>query len=267
MFQFSKGDMWNRHFDKIVCINLVERHDKREYVKNVFQKMQATVDFFNADKHPKGGRYGCFHSHMSVIADAYQQGVERLLVFEDDIMLSPSYNNNNILQEVFHFLDDPKQDWDYLQLGHVPVADETMRFLPYVAAQQVDGYSHILKFVGIATHAYCLNREGMKKVLTSDWRDNISDMHFDIFLKQINGLKAFSVVPVLFEQKFCLGSDNAVRTAQEYITRKFSCTAETTNLLHNITLMKYTLHTYYMVIFITCILLMCAVIIMFVLNR
>lgn len=252
--------MWNKHFDKLVCINLVNRTDKRDYVKKVFRTMQVQVDFFDAQKHPKGGRYGCFHSHISVISEAYNNGYERLVVFEDDIMLSPSYQND-LLLEVFAFLSDSGQKWDYFQFGYFPVVDEAGRVIPYSMAKQVKGYPHIFEFIGLGAHAYCLNRDGMRKILSSSWKDHIDDMHFDIYVTKIKQLKGYCVAPLLFEQKFCLGSDNIARTPQEYIGRKFSCLADKTHLLHWVSLFKYTFCTYQIAIWSFCLLLASLVVI------
>lgn len=255
--------MLNKYFDKIVCINLIDREDKREYAQNVFRTLQVNVDFFDAQRHPQGGRYGCFHSHMSVIADSYEKGVNRLLVFEDDVKISPSYHND-ILQEVVTFLNDAAQDWDYVQLGHFPMTGEKMKFLPYATAQQVDGYPHILKFSGPGTHAYCLNRKGMKKILNSDWKKYISTAHFDVFLTTLNELKAFCVIPMLFEQKFCLGSDNTPISAEEYFERNFACLTDKTNLLYYASLIKYTIQTYKYTIVTVCIFIVCVALFLYV---
>lgn len=239
---------WTECFDRIVCINLIERRDKKKYVQGVFDTMQIRVEFFEAQKHPKGGRYGCFHSHICVIADAYAAGVRKLLVFEDDIMLAPSFTNGAILQETVDFMQCPRQDWEYFQLGHFPIVDESLGLEPYFNAKRVSGYNHIIKFMGLSTHAYCINRKGMKKILESNWREVIDNMHVDVFFVQNVGLKGYCVIPTLFVQKLCLRTDNNPRTPLEVTARKFSCVAEKLDILYNVSLIKYAFTAYDIVV-------------------
>ena len=55
-------------FDKIICINLKTRQDRYESALKTFQSLNINnVEFYFANKSPKGGRYGCFESHINVI--------------------------------------------------------------------------------------------------------------------------------------------------------------------------------------------------------
>ena len=66
-------------FDKIICINLRNRTDWNESAKNVFNKLKIpNVEFYFADKSSKGGRYGCFESHINVIKKAYIQDCDNI---------------------------------------------------------------------------------------------------------------------------------------------------------------------------------------------
>jgi GR25 family glycosyltransferase involved in LPS biosynthesis len=241
--------MLQQHFDKIVCINLVNRPDKKKYAQSVFSRFKIPVEFFNAKNLPQGGRYGCFHSHISVITDAYNKGVQNLLVFEDDILPTPSYNSD-MLQEAINFMEDPKQDWEYFQLGHFPHNNQNGNLIPYITAKTIIGYPHVVKFCGLGTHAYCLNRRGMKAILNSDWRNDIDYKHVDIFFAEF--LKGYCVVPSLFEQKFCMGTDNQAINIREKIPRMFACSAEKTNFIHLVSLLKYTFNTCQIILLCVC---------------
>lgn len=42
-------------FDDIVCINLDSRPDRREYVQNIFNKLNIPARFYITEKSSKGG--------------------------------------------------------------------------------------------------------------------------------------------------------------------------------------------------------------------
>lgn len=224
------------YFDRIVCVNLSHRRDKRNRVSKVFDTLHIPVQFYTAQSHPKGGRYGCFHSHINVIKEAYNDGMQNILIFEDDVVPSPSYCVNSITRAT-SFIADWKNNVDIFQLGYMPFVDEVGNFIPYFRAPFTDERRDVVKITGAGTHAYCLTRNGMYKILCSDWKNHIDDAHFDMFLVglQLNG---YCFVPTLFDQNSCLGTDNKSRTLQEKVVRTFACTADTVSFFHKTTLMK-----------------------------
>jgi GR25 family glycosyltransferase involved in LPS biosynthesis len=75
-------------FDKIYCINLKHRPDRYISATKVFNDLNIpNVEFYITEKSSKGGRYGCFESHINVIKKAYNEGYNNILIFEDDIRL------------------------------------------------------------------------------------------------------------------------------------------------------------------------------------
>ena len=94
------------NFDKIICINLKERKDKYNNVKNVFDKLNINVDFYYAEKHKTSGRIGCFESHIHVIENCYNNNLNNILIFEDDVINTPNYNEN-IMIEINNFVKLP----------------------------------------------------------------------------------------------------------------------------------------------------------------
>ena len=67
----------------------------------------------------------------------------------------------------------------------------------------------------------------------------------DVFKKQ----KAYCVVPLLVDQKWCLTSDNIAITENDKIARKFQCMAETCKIFYYISLIV--VYRLYIVIFVT----------------
>jgi hypothetical protein len=223
--------------DKIVCINLETRKDKRKTVSKVFDALKIPVEFYTAKQElVKGGRYGCFHSHVSVIKQAYEENAQTLLVFEDDVVPSPSYTKASV-QRALSFVVDNSHHVDIIQLGYFPVVTETGTLTPYIQAPFLDKNREFMKITTTGFHAYCLSRRGMHNILASDWESQIEDAHFDIFVASLP-LNGYCFVPSLFEQYSCLGSDNVARTLLESSGRIFQCTADKVYLMHKISIIK-----------------------------
>jgi len=58
------------------------------------------------------GAYGCLRSHLQVIRGAQESGAEGVLIFEDDTMLDPEFQN-----KFASFIKEVPHDWDMLYLG------------------------------------------------------------------------------------------------------------------------------------------------------
>lgn len=231
----KKANVYN-FFDRIVCINLIHRTDKKQRATKIFNKLHIPITFFSAQQQPQGGRYGCFHSHISVIKKAYDDRVQNLLIFEDDVVPSPSYCDVGI-HKAISFLKINSSRIDMLQLGYFPFQDDSGSLLPFVNATFTDNNREFIKITAAGTHAYCLTRSGMHKILNSNWTKYIDDLHFDIFIVGLH-LDGYCVVPTLFDQNSCLGTDNLSRTKQERIARPFMCASDRLSVAHNISLFK-----------------------------
>ena len=112
-------------FDRISIINLAERRDRRRQVTRELAAAGVEVDghhvrFFEAIRpdgpgaFPSTGARGCFHSHLQVLRQARAEGVERLLVLEDDVMFTTALRDAKRL--AFALRDD---DWHLAYPGHL----------------------------------------------------------------------------------------------------------------------------------------------------
>lgn len=224
-------------FDRVICINLSSRQDKKQSVSKVFKSLNIPVQFYTAQpQSSKGGRYGCFHSHISVIKKAYDDGLDNILIFEDDVVPSPTYNEASI-RKAISFLKTNKDHVDILQLGYFPVITESGTITPFINAPFVDDERTFMKITTAGFHAYCLTNRGMHNIVNSDWKAKIEDAHVDIFVASL-GLNGYCFVPTLFEQYSCLGSDNNARSFVESVGRRFQCSADTIYLMHKVSLIK-----------------------------
>jgi hypothetical protein len=88
-------------FERIVVINLPERTDRRremltELRRAGLRETDSRVRFFagirpaNAGLFPSVGARGCFESHLGVIEAALRDGIDNVLVLEDDLALHPA---------------------------------------------------------------------------------------------------------------------------------------------------------------------------------
>ena len=130
----------NKYFDKIYCINLEHKQDVWKKVKRVFDKNAIEVERFEAingltisDKEfnnllnkynpnrltgenasqngliENKNSLGCLLSHLEVIKKAKLNNYKRILIFEDDVILSKEFNKR--ISQI------NKLDWSIIYLG------------------------------------------------------------------------------------------------------------------------------------------------------
>jgi GR25 family glycosyltransferase involved in LPS biosynthesis len=220
-------------FDKIICINLKERNDKYNNVKQVFEKLNIPVEFYFAEKHSISGRIGCFESHINVITDAYNNNMKNILIFEDDIFNTTSYNEN-IMNDIYNYLIQ-NPGCEYFQLGYTILPHE---IISYFTSSMIT--NNILKYNGNTTHAYILNRNGMNRILHT-WKQSVyeKELDLDIYYKELFKDNGACICPILFDQNFCIDNDNEIATTTYYkIMRNVSCTQYKYSLLYYISLFR-----------------------------
>lgn len=158
-----------KYFEKCVCISL-DRHWRRWHS---FQKHIASIHWpfaeverVNAIDGMKAtppsfwggtpGMWGCYRSHVRVIEDALNQGVESLLVMEEDVLFSQDFG-----PRAGNFLDAVPSGWAQIYFGGVSKGAET----------QVN--AEVIRSEGIVlTHCYALSGHGIEalyKHLSETW--------------------------------------------------------------------------------------------------
>lgn len=145
-------------FDRIVCINLDERPDRWEQTQQCVAPLlgNQTLQRFSAIKPDlaqdpvHNGRAGCLLSHRKIIDDAYRDGLENVLVLEDDLWIDPAFETR-----IKPTLATLKQTaWDFFYLGVTPKA-------PLLPA----GNGLVRTFGGMTTHAIAYHRRAMPELL------------------------------------------------------------------------------------------------------
>lgn len=99
----------NELFEKVFCINLRHRTDRRKESEAEFKKHHIQVQFFDAingkflvnDNGVSKGNLGCIYSHRNIIVLAKQLQLKNILIFEDDVEFSDDYNQKIILAKDF----------------------------------------------------------------------------------------------------------------------------------------------------------------------
>ena len=120
----------NTYFDKIYCLNLKKRENRWIYSNYQFNNNNISVERYDAidgelidfndndinleSFSRKGiieskGALGCLKSHLEIIKDAKSKNYKRILIFEDDILLSDNFNEE--VKKIENI------DWNLLYLG------------------------------------------------------------------------------------------------------------------------------------------------------
>jgi GR25 family glycosyltransferase involved in LPS biosynthesis len=96
----------NDIFDKIYCINLKSRIDKRKKMEEQAKKYDLDIIFFDAISKPENPIRGCLESHLEIIKLAKQENLNNVLILEDDCVFLKGGKLNDI-----------PNNWDMLYLG------------------------------------------------------------------------------------------------------------------------------------------------------
>jgi len=206
---------FNSHFDKVVCVNLVNRPDKKEQMIKRFKQYGINVEWFNAveygfareivtslnpnfsgfprfnTKHPN--EFGAAMSHYTVIKTALEQGVKKLFVFEDDAMFRKGF-----LLEFDKAMKTIPEDWDMFNL---------YSFMYKILPENIRISRRWIKsFNSWSLMSYAINEKAMKMYISE------MDKHFRIadltsFEMQNTELNIYSVVPTLCIPNIKIGSN------------------------------------------------------------
>lgn len=204
----------------------IKTQDRHESANHVFKQIGVAnkVSFFKVDKSPKGGMYGCFESHIQVIKDSYRRGDESVLIFEDDIFPTAVFSAS-LIQNGVDFMQRNTGEWDLFYYGYFV----TNEYLDNIFKTTLVA-PHVIQFRPNATHAYCISRKGMEKVLKM-YQKFIGKVQIDGFLSSdVLGMQSFCMVPMLFEQILCLPHDNEAKKLTHHVFRHAACVGEKTKV-------------------------------------
>lgn len=237
-------------FDDIICISLRNRMNRRDQASQIFKELGIPVTFFIVDKHPNGGIYGCFDSHIKIVQYMQKNNKNNILIFEDDVEPTASFDISHIENAVkFMKLN---QNWDLFYLGYFPFNYEKI----YLTSLNIN--DNIIQYNPFATHAYCINKRAIPKILTN-YNSFIGKIHIDHYFSRYTDLTNYCYTPIIFDQKLCEDHDVEPNNLIEYVARSSQCVAQEKNILWKTSMVKYYLNVYF-IILILCIMILLLVI-------
>ena len=174
----AAAGVWS-FFDRIYCISLTQRTDRRHEAAAEFARVGLAdhVQYWLVDKHPHDSEQGIFESHMSCLRHALESGAQTILIFEDDIRLarfSPA-----VLENAVDFLR-MNPHWHAFFLGC------------FVRKTYPTTHAAVLRVrFGCTTHAYAVSREFAQQLVTLPWQG----VAFDDLLRERHDQAMYALYP------------------------------------------------------------------------
>ncbi|MEA5670325.1 glycosyltransferase family 25 protein [Pseudomonas sp. MH2] len=168
------------HFDvdAVYCISLDARSDRRElFRKSIGKVLDSPVIFHVVQKHGDPKR-GCYESHQQLAQRALEEGLERILIFEDDVM--PYELKASRIAWVNRFMR--RHRFEALHLGY-SMGRTWLTWFPFIARGRV-----------VALHAYVLSRKGCAILAQTPYDGTPVDVMFKRRIRQ------HCVFPMMFRQ-------------------------------------------------------------------
>lgn len=164
--------------DRAYCISLKSRSDRRELFSQSVQRLiKNRVIFYVVEKNADPIR-GCYESHQVLARRALEHGLDRVLIFEDDV--APYALKPAAIRWVNKFIRNHR--FQALHLGYT-MGRTWLTWFPFIARGRVT-----------ALHAYILSREGCQILVNTPYCGIPVDVMFKRHIKQ------HCVFPMLFRQ-------------------------------------------------------------------
>jgi len=206
--------MLNTLFDKVYCINLLERKDKKINMTTKFKELGIKVEWYSAVQYgfiPKivkpinksgVGKFnenqpyeiGAALSHYSIIKQALISGYDKIFVFEDDVKFHKNFNKKFNL-----YWKKLPENWDMFMLYSF-----MYNLLPQnkrVSDRWIQSYA------SWSLMAYGMNRKMMKEYIK--FQDNFFTIADSVTykLQERNDLNIYTAIPSLCIPETELGSN------------------------------------------------------------
>lgn len=161
----KETDGWD-YFDRIYCISLEGREDRRQTAAASFSTVGLTgkVEFVIVKRHPLNIEQGMYESHMTCLRKGLEAGAKRIVVFEDDVVFH-RFDAERFKQCTQFLLEHPS--WKVLLLGAL-ICSSRRTTNPFI---QKVGYQSL-------AHAYALNRPYAETLAYQPWQGIVIDTLF-----------------------------------------------------------------------------------------
>ncbi|EHB05373.1 Glycosyltransferase 25 family member 1, partial [Heterocephalus glaber] len=209
-------------FDEVFLINLRRRQDRRARMLRALREQGALgVQMLPGYRDPYHGRpltkgeLGCFLSHFRIWTEIVDRGLQKSLVFEDDLRFEVFFKRRlmNLMQDV----EQEGLDWDLIYVGRKRMqVEHPEKAVPRVRNLVEADYSYW-------TLAYAMSLQGARKLLAAEPLAKM--LPVDEFLPVMfdkhpvseyrahfspRDLRAFSVEPLLIYPTHYTGDDGYV---------------------------------------------------------
>lgn len=153
-----------KHFDRVYCINMDKRPDRWEQAQVEFKKLGIENDVIRwSGVENTNGNLGCTLSHKTLIEHCKSEGLNNVLIFEDDVLFVE--NDMDKLEEAFVELKE-LENWDLFYIG-VTMAPQLKSFTRVT--------NNILRTsFAYTTHAYAVNAQAFDPMIES-WNRSIEN--------------------------------------------------------------------------------------------
>jgi GR25 family glycosyltransferase involved in LPS biosynthesis len=166
-------------FDKVYCISLAERPDRRAEAAAQFARvgLGERVEFVVVQKHPTDCERGIYESHLLCMARGLARGARQMLIFEDDILFDGF--TTAALERGNAFLA-AEPGWHMLFLGCMVKASRRTTFPGVVRIR----YRSL-------THAYAIHRRFAERLVAGRWQG----VPYDDLLRDMKDEHTFALYP------------------------------------------------------------------------
>ena len=158
-------------FDKVYCITLADRPDRRDRVQAEFKSVGLAhrVEFVRARRHPFDSEKGIYLSHLACLRRGIHAGARTMAVFEDDVVFE-GFHPARLGRCVEFLCAHP--GWRILFFGCL-----VRRIRPTASPEVVE-----IDYRSLA-HAYAIHGDFARVLLKKPWQQ----IPFDAILSQFKG--------------------------------------------------------------------------------
>ena len=162
----SPSNPW-AFFDKIYCISLDEREDRRQEARKQFGNVGLAdrVEFVIVKKHAADNEQGIHESHMECMRKGIGADARTMIIFEDDIVFDRF--SVKVLADCVHFLSTTSS-WKIFFFGCLSSG-----------SQRTENNSVLKVHYRSLTHAYVVQRSFAETLLGMPWRNTPYDALLD----------------------------------------------------------------------------------------
>ena len=183
-----------QNFDKIICLNLEKRKDRKSICDSIFTKYNIDVEYFKAidgDTLPHGkiksGNRGCCLSHKKIFEYIQKNNWNTVLILEDDVEF-----HDELETRFEDYYTEVPSSWKMLYFGgnHCKIEPKMIS-------------NHVHRLVQTyTTHCYAIKREILPVLLEEFSDSKIYNQEVDVHLSNIQKqIECYGFIPHLAWQR------------------------------------------------------------------